>query len=65
MAALAREAAAQGAASLWAGISSANPVGVAFHAAIGYAHVAVLPQVGWKLGRWHDLILMCKRLSPR
>lgn len=65
MAALAREAAARDAASLWAGISSANPGGAAFHAAIGFGHVAVLPQVGWKFGRWHDLILMCKRLSPR
>lgn len=49
--------------SLWAGVSGENPAGRAFHSAIGYAEVAVLPQVGWKFGRWLDLVLMRKILG--
>ena len=45
-----------------AGVSSANTAGRAFHAAEGYAEGAVLPEVGWKFGRWLDLHLMTKRL---
>ena len=52
-----------GARSLFAGVSSDNPGGVAFHAACGYAAVAVLPQVGFKFGRWFDLHLMQKMLA--
>lgn len=48
--------------SIFAGIGGENPDGVAFHAALGYAHVARLSQVGRKFGRWHDLVLMQKIL---
>lgn len=62
MGALERDARAQGIHSLIAGVSSANPAGRAFHAAIGYNTVAVLPQVGNKFGQWLDLVLMQKFL---
>ncbi|MEZ5913881.1 MAG: N-acetyltransferase family protein [Paracoccaceae bacterium] len=46
--------------SLIAGVSAANPQGRAFHAALGYREIAVLPAVGFKWGRWIDLVLMQK-----
>lgn len=46
-----------------AAISGANPGAVAFHAHIGFVEVARLPEVGFKAGRWLDLILMQKFLA--
>ena len=51
-----------GAHSMFAGVSAENTAGEAFHAAIGYAEVARLKQVGFKFGRWMDLVLMQKML---
>lgn len=48
--------------SMIAGVSAENPHGIAFHAALGYAPVAILPEVGFKFGRWMDLHLMQKFL---
>lgn len=44
------------------GVSSANPEAIRFHEAIGYEHVATLPEVGRKFDQWLDLVLMQKRL---
>lgn len=62
MAAIEDHARAGGAHSIFAGISSGNPAGVAFHERLGYIHAATLRQVGWKFGRWFDLHLMQKML---
>lgn len=53
---------AAGAHTIFAGVSSGNPDGIAFHERLGYRQVAVLREVGWKFGRWFDLHLMQKRL---
>jgi phosphinothricin acetyltransferase len=49
--------------SMIAGVSGGNPEGRAFHAALGYDLVAIVPQVGWKFGRLWDLWLMQKLLT--
>jgi L-amino acid N-acyltransferase len=48
--------------AMMAGVSGENPDGIAFHARLGYAEVARVPEVGWKFGRWMDLVLMQKFL---
>ncbi len=63
MGALEAHAAARGAHSMFAGVSSGNPAGVAFHAAVGYSEVARLPQVGYKFDQWLDLVLMQKFIA--
>lgn len=63
MTAVEDHARAAGAHSIFAGVSGGNPEGRAFHAAMGYREVAILPEVGFKFGRLHDLVLMQKILS--
>lgn len=62
MTAIEAHAAARGVHSLWAGVSAANPAGVAFHERVGFRPIARLPEVGFKFGRKLDLILMQKTL---
>lgn len=62
MAAVEAHARARSIHSLWGGVSAENPDAVAFHRAIGFAEVARLPEVGFKFGRWMDLVLVQKIL---
>jgi L-amino acid N-acyltransferase len=45
-----------------AGISGENVDGQAFHARMGYRHLATIPEAGFKFGRYMDLVLMQKFL---
>lgn len=46
-----------------AAISGSNTGSISFHEALDYIHVGTMPQLGWKFGRYHDLVLMQKFLS--
>lgn len=41
----------------------ANHASIALHAACGFEHAGVLPAVGWKFGRWIDVVLMTRPLG--
>lgn len=51
-----------GAHQMIAGISGENLDGQAFHARLGYRHIATIPEAGHKFGRFIDLVLMQKFL---
>jgi phosphinothricin acetyltransferase len=63
MAAVKDHACAGGGHPIFAGVSGENPEGQAFHARLGHAQTAILPQVGRKFGRWMDLLLMQQFLT--
>jgi phosphinothricin acetyltransferase len=42
---------------------SANQASIRLHAAAGFARLGTLDKVGWKLGRWLDVVLMQRALS--
>jgi len=52
----------KGAHQMIAGVSGENAEGQAFHARMGYAHIATIPEAGFKFGRFMDLVLMRKFL---
>lgn len=50
--------------NIYAHVSSANDASLAFHRAVGYELMTVMPKVGYKLGAWHDMCWFHKRLCP-
>lgn len=60
MHALEHEARAQGIHTLIGAVSAENTASVNFHENLGYAEAGRLRAVGWKFGRFHDLVLMQK-----
>lgn len=60
--ALCGAAAAQGKHTMWGAVSAENEAGIAFHRACGFREHGRLPEVGYKFGRWLDLVLMGRRL---
>lgn len=63
MTAIESHARSTGAHQMIAGVSGENAEGRAFHARLGYAEIATIPQAGYKFGRFMDLVLMQKFLS--
>ncbi len=63
MEAIEAHAARSGVHSLIAGISGTNRDAISFHRSLGYEEVGRLREVGRKLNRWHDLVLMQKLLA--
>jgi len=47
-----------------AGVTLPNEASEGLHKAMGFELVGVHEQIGWKLGRWHDVARMQKRLVP-
>lgn len=43
---------------------SANTASIALHAKAGFSHVGTLWNVGWKFGRWLDIVMMQRELPP-
>ena len=63
MQAVESHARAAGAHVMIAAITADNLKSIGFHARLGYAQAGLLPQVGYKFGRYHDLVLMQKILT--
>jgi len=62
VAALIAEAAALGKHVMIAGIAADNEASIALHRKLGFVETGRMPEVGFKFGRWLDLVLMQRRL---
>ncbi len=60
--AIEKYAVSRGVASLMAGVSEENTNGISFHKSLGFQTICVLPEVGFKFGRFLNLVLMQKKL---
>lgn len=48
----------------FAGIALPNEPSIALHRRHGFTSIGVFERIGWKLGRWHDVAWMQRRLDP-
>ena len=65
MRALINEARDSGKHTMVAAIDGANQASIRFHKRLGFIEVARLPEIGTKLGRWLDLVLLQLRLDDQ
>ena len=63
MAALIEKAQGQGLHVMLAGIEAGNIASIRLHEGCGFREVARMPEIGFKFGRWLDLVLMQKMLG--
>ena len=54
----------QGYHSLFAGITLPNSASVALHTALGMQEVGIYKEVGFKFGKWHDVMWLGMMISP-
>jgi len=54
----------QGFRNAYAGITLPNSASEGFHHAMGFTDVGVYHHVGYKLGRWHDVLWLERALQP-
>ena len=59
-----RVLALQGFRNAYAGITMPNDASEAFHRALGFTTVGIYRGVGYKLGRWHDVLWLERALAP-
>ena len=55
---------AQGYRVVYALVTTANAPSIAFHEALGFCRRAEFPDCGYKLGQWHGVVWLEKRLAP-
>lgn len=52
----------------YAGIAQPNESSVGLHESLGFVHIGTYPEVGFKLGKWHDVgywrLGLCKATPP-
>ena len=65
MEALIAHATAAGKHAMVAAIDGENEASIRFHERLGFREVARMPEVGAKLGRWLDLVLLQRTLDDR
>lgn len=53
----------QGYVNLYAGITLPNPASVGLHESLGFVPVGVYSRIGFKFGKWHDVVWLHLRLS--
>ncbi len=63
LAALIEVAAANGFRTIMARIAGDNPASVRLHKSLGFEHVGREREVGYKFGRWLDVVVMQKLLA--
>lgn len=56
--------AARGFRRLVAGLALPNEASLGLHTALGFEVVGTFHQIGWKHGRWHDVMRLQKDLAP-
>lgn len=49
---------------LVAGLALPNDASLGLHLALGFEVVGTLREIGWKHGRWHDVMRLQKNLAP-
>jgi L-amino acid N-acyltransferase YncA len=55
----------QGYRSAYAGITLPNAASEGFHRALGFTPVGTFHGIGYKFGRWHDVMWLERQLAPR